>query len=81
MEFKGDTKTDYWGLRSLLEEFLVPWMDRQRGNSMVGTLRRVQILALGTESMAKALKRGPCDRSGWERFHSIRLHPDSLVYR
>lgn len=79
--FKKDSKTDVWGSRSLLEKLLMPWTDRQRDNRMVGNLKRLQALAPGTDSLAKALKRGPRDRRERERFHSKRLHPGSLVYR
>lgn len=41
-------------------------MDRQTENSMAGSLERVQALAPGTDSLAKALKRSPCDGSEWE---------------
>lgn len=36
-----DTEMDYWGLRNSLEE-LFNTLDRQRGNSMVGSLRKVR---------------------------------------
>lgn len=47
---------DRWGLRSLLEELLMPWTDSQ-GHSTVRAPRRVQTLAPKIYSVAGRLER------------------------
>lgn len=44
-----DTEMEHCGLRSLLEELLIQWTDRQRRRSMAEAPRRVQAPASETK--------------------------------